>query len=501
MNDITRLASTVLQPGFDGISLPDWLRRALGAGLGGVLLWDRNVATPAQVTGLTAAVHAENPHALVAVDEEGGDVTRLESTTGSSWPSHAALGVVDDVGLTRAVAGGIGRDLSAGGIDLNYAPVADVNSNPDNPVIGVRSFGADPHLVAAHTAAFVAGMQAWGVAACAKHFPGHGDTSVDSHRGLPVVDADTDALAAGALVPFRAAIAAGVRAVMSAHIVLPALDSVPATLSRRVLTGLLREELGFDGLVVTDAVEMAAIKKTYGLAEGAVRALAAGADVVCIGGWRDAQTTLTRLTEAIEAAVRNGRLTEDRLAEAARRVRQVAEWTARGRTSGPSAGRDDRAAGLAAARRALRVTGVPTPLPAAPHVIELSPRMNAQVGRHTGWRMTAALTGLLPGTVGRRWDGPPSNLAATVAEAAGRPLVIAVRDAHRHGWIAAAVHDLLRTRPDAMVVEMGLPHSDVPDCRTHIATYGAAAVSSLAAAEVLAGRRGDTVQPVDTGSI
>jgi beta-N-acetylhexosaminidase len=352
-------------------------------------------------------------------------------------------------------------------------------------VIGVRSFGADPQRVAAHTAAFVTGLQAQGVAACAKHFPGHGNTSVDSHLGLPVVDDDADNLAAGALIPFRAAISAGVRAVMSAHIVLPAIDSVPATLSRRVLTGILREDLGYTGLVITDAIQMAAIKKTYGLADGAVRAIAAGADTVCIGGWRDAQAVVTHLRDALTEAVRTGRLGEERLAEAANRARSVAAWAA---TAGDDrAATGDRAIGLAAARRALRVVGALDPLPASPYVVELSPEVNAQIGPSTAWGLTAALTSLLPATNGERLTGPPDEVATITTVAAGRPLVIAVRDAHRHAWVTATLHALLRARPDAVVVELGLTHGDPPPCAVYLATYGAAAVSSLAAAEALTG--------------
>jgi len=485
MSELTRLANAVLQPGFDGLTPPDWLRRALADGLGGVLLWDRNIATPAQIIKLTEALRVENPDVLIAIDEEGGDVTRLESTTGSSWPGNAALGVIDDVELTRAVAGAIGRELSAVGINLNYAPVADTNVNPNNPVIGVRSFGADYGRVAAHTAAFVTGLQAQGVAACAKHFPGHGDTSIDSHLGLPVVDDDAEGIAFGALIPFQAAINAGVHAVMSAHIVLPAIDSMPATLSRRLLTGILREDLGYDGLVITDAIEMAAIKKTYGLEEGAVRAIAAGADVVCIGGWRDAKAVVARLRDALTAAVRTGRLSEERLAEAARRARRVAAWSAgtRGDHTGTAAG--DRTIGLAAARRALRIVGTLAPLPAPPHVIELSPLVNAQIGPSTQWGLTAALTRQLSATTGQRLTGPPDDVAALAAAAAGRPLVIVVRDAHRHLWVTATLQTLLKARPDAGVVEMGLPHSQIPPSVAYLATYGAAAVCSLAAAAAL----------------
>src|SRR5690349_19053310 len=249
---LTRDALTVLQPGFTGTSAPDWLLRRLGEGLASVGLFGRNIDSPDQLAALTAQLRAERDDVLVAIDEEGGDVTRLEVRTGSSFPGNNALGAVDDPELTRAVAGELGRRLAACGVNLNWAPSADVNSNPDNPVIGVRSFGADARLVARHTAAFVGGLQEAGVAACVKHFPGHGDTAVDSHHDMPRIDADLATLGARELVPFRAALAAGTKAVMSAHILLPAVDrSLPATLSPAALTGLLRARpadggLGFD---------------------------------------------------------------------------------------------------------------------------------------------------------------------------------------------------------------------------------------------------------------
>jgi len=177
MDKLSRLARACLLPGFEGTELPGRARRALEDGLGGVVLYARNLSSPSQLARLTSAIRDARPESLIAIDEEGGDVTRLEAAGGSSYPGNLALGRADDVSLTRTIAGLIGRDLVAAGINLDLAPVADVNSNPDNPVIGVRSFGELPESVAAHVAAFVKGLQGEGVAACAKHFPGHGDTS------------------------------------------------------------------------------------------------------------------------------------------------------------------------------------------------------------------------------------------------------------------------------------------------------------------------------------
>src|SRR4051812_31909003 len=265
--ELPELAATVLQPGFVGISAPDWVRRWLGEGLGGVALFARNVESPAQVARLTAQLRAERPDVVVAIDEEAGDVTRFESRHGSSRPGNLGLGAIDDPALTEAGAPARGRELPRAGITLDSARDPDVNTTPDTPIMGVRAFGADPALVSRHSAAFVRGLQDAGVAACAKHFPGHGDTSVDSHHAVPLIDRDRAELNACELLPFRAAIAAGVRSVMTGHLLVPAYDDrLPATLSPAILTGLLREELGFDGLIVTDGIEMQGVRRQYGLA-------------------------------------------------------------------------------------------------------------------------------------------------------------------------------------------------------------------------------------------
>ena len=270
-SSLERLARACILPGFAGETAPAWLLRELVAGLGGVVLFARNVRDPEQLQALTASLRIA-PGTVVAIDEEGGDVTRLEAARGSSVPGALALGEVDDPALTEAVAGAVAGALRDVGVTHDLAPVADVNTNPRNPVIGVRAFGSDPALVARHVAAYVTGLQAGGVAACVKHFPGHGATEVDSHHGLPVIEATRDELTAVELVPFVGAFGAGALSLMTAHIVVPALDTAPATLSRAVLTDLLRGELGYTGMVVTDALEMGAIAGTYGMGEAAVLA-------------------------------------------------------------------------------------------------------------------------------------------------------------------------------------------------------------------------------------
>ncbi len=493
---VTRDALAVLQPGFTGTSAPGWLLRSVGEGLSSVGLFGRNIASPEQLAALTAQLRAEREDVLVAIDEEGGDVTRLEVRGGSSFPGNLALGAVDDVDLTRDVARELGRRLAECGVNLNWAPSADVNSDPGNPVIGVRSFGADPALVARHTAAYVEGLQAAGVAACTKHFPGHGDTNVDSHHDMPRIDVDLATLHARELVPFRAAIAAGSKSVMSAHILLPALDPTrPATLSPQILTGLLREELGYQGLIITDGMEMRAISATYGIERGSVLAIAAGADAICVGGGLADEETVLRLRDALVAAVRSGELPEERLADAAARVRSLASWTLAAReVSGPGAEVQEGTApgnetiGLVAARRAVTVTRAPgaTPVTSAPYVAAFTPVANIAVGDETPWGVAADLARLLPGTATGTFTAETGTAEAVLTAAGGRRIVAVVRDEHRHPWMAAALDALLAARPDTVVVEMGVPQS-TPRGALHVATHGAARVCGAAAAEAVTG--------------
>jgi beta-N-acetylhexosaminidase len=456
VSELDRLAAACLQPSFPGHVVPEWVARWLERGLGGITLFAYNVGGPGQLAELTAALRAERPELMISIDEEGGDVTRLEAEQGSSYPGNLALGAVDDVELTEAVASAIAGELAAAGVNLNLAPVADANTNPRNPVIGVRSFGSDPELVARHVAAFVAGTQRQGVAACAKHFPGHGDTAADSHLELPVVGGDLD----GALLPFNAAVAAGVQAVMPGHLVAPALDDAPASLSRPVLSGLLRGELGFEGLIVTDALEMAAVSATYGLEEAAVRAMFAGADSLGLGHDLH-EEAVGRVHAAIVDAVRTGRITEERLAEAADRVGALCRWAAP-----TSAGAAGRTVGAEAARRALQASGdvaVSGPI----LVLELVPEANIAAGE-----AQHGPADVLHDAVAVQLREAPRDLAALLGEHADRRVVVVARDAGRHAWQEQTVATAAALRPDLIVVETGLP-SARPDAGAFIATHGA----------------------------
>ena len=463
MTTIEQLALRCILPGFEGTAPPDWLRRRAADGLGGVVLFARNIAGEDELARLNASLHAERPAMLVAVDEEGGDVTRLEARSGSSYPGNLALGATHDPSLTEAVARAIGADLARTGVDVNFAPVADLNADARNPVIGVRSFGSEPGQVAQHTAAWVRGLQSAGIAACAKHFPGHGDTAADSHLELPVAASNPHD---GALAPFDAAIAAGVRAIMSAHILVPALDDAPATLSQRAMTDLLRGEMAFSGLAVSDALDMRGVSAGRGIPEAAVLALAAGCVALCVGA-STGVGIVDEIASAIADAVRQGRLREERLREAAGRVDALAEWR-KGQTGGAEV---DRAVGLAAARRALCREG-DVSVRGSASVVSFASEPSIAAGA-VPWGMAEALAS--------------HGVHVTGGEVAHQNLVVVVRDLHRLPEQRAAAEAVIDRRPDAVVVDMGVPVYRPRGVRGYLATYGAARVCAEAAAEVLTG--------------
>lgn len=432
--DVRGLALQVLLPGFEGTTLPDDHRALLEQGLGGVCLFGSNTAAGhATTAALVAAVRAANPLAVVAVDEEGGDVSRLHTREPSPVLGAAALGGVGDPDLTEAVGRWVGHELAALGITLDLAPDADVNSDPLNPVIGTRSFGTEPHRVAEHVAAWTRGVQSAGVAACAKHFPGHGDTAVDSHLDLPRVDVDADTLAARELVPFDAAVEAGTAAVMTSHIVVPALDPHrPATLSPVVL-GMLRDVLEFDGVIVSDALDMAGASAGRGIPEAAVLALAAGCDLLCLGPDKPAALVL-EVRDAVVRAVEDGRLPAARLADAAARVRAMRVDA----TSQPALPDHERQ--VAAVAGALVREGALPDLDGAV-VVSVETSANIAVG-DVAW-------GIRPDVrVDASGAGLPSDGAA---------LVVQVRDAARRPEVLDLLRSLARADRAAVVVEWGWP--------------------------------------------
>ena len=256
---------------------------------GGVILFSRNLESVEQMVDLTNGLQACSPHSplLISIDQEGGRVSRLPKGF-TIFPPCDLLGRCNSTELAYAAAATIAKELRAVGVNMNMAPVLDVNSNPDNPVIGDRAFGATPDVVCELGMATAAGLQDNKVVACGKHFPGHGDTSVDSHKELPVVEASRERLEAVEFPPFRRAVAQSVVSMMTAHVLYRALDpEFPATLSPTIITNFLRQELQYDGVVLTDDLEMHAIIDHYGVEDAAVRAVLAGCDVLLICKDRD----------------------------------------------------------------------------------------------------------------------------------------------------------------------------------------------------------------------
>jgi beta-N-acetylhexosaminidase len=295
-------------------------------GIGGVILFARNVQDPAQVAELSRTLKAAAPGPLlVSIDQEGGRVQRLRPPHWTAIPSMRRIGALDEAGgvnglSSAAVAERLGklvaRELLACGIDLNYAPVVDVDTNPKNPVIGDRAFAREAARVARLGIAFAKAMESVGVASCAKHYPGHGDTSQDSHKTLPRLAHDLSRLWECELVPFVAAARAGIASVMTAHVLFEAFDRLPATLSPKAL-GLLRYDVGFRGACISDDLEMAAIVERFGVVDSAAMAIGAGCDLILVCHTLELQH---QAIESIARAARSGPLPRERLAEAAQRA-------------------------------------------------------------------------------------------------------------------------------------------------------------------------------------
>ena len=469
---LERLALRCLWPGFAGDALPVWVADALDDGMPGVTLYGDNATSPTSMADLGREITWRWPGTLVAVDEEGGDVTRLEYLSGSSWPGNLALGHLDDVAATRAVGAALAGQLLAAGVTVDLAPSVDVGSDPSNPVIGTRSFGADPDLVARHGAAMVAGLHAGGVVAVPKHFPGHGATTSDSHLGPALLDVDVDVLRARDLPPFAAAIEAGAPAIMTSHVLVPALDDAPATLSAVHLVGLLRGELGFTGAIVTDALDMAAVSQPHGIGGAAVLALAAGADLLLTGpglGEGSGRARLDDTVAAIVAAVEDGSLERSRLEDAAARVDALVAAAAALRQDATTRA-DAPDLGPRVARAAVTTRGAVPPSgqqrAGGLRVVELRATTNLAVGQ-AAWSLAEPLRALGADveTVTATDDDLPDP-AALAGAGDGRTLVLAVREARlvpeQAAWVRAVLDTATATlrrapAPSAVLVCLGMP--------------------------------------------
>jgi beta-N-acetylhexosaminidase len=471
--------------------------------IGGIVLFARsgNIESPEQLARLIgdaqalAAREGAGVPLFVAIDQEGGPVSRL--TDGFTvFPSNMAVGATGSADRAREMARIMAAEMRAVGINMNLAPVMDVNDNPDNPVIGIRSFGASPELVAQMGAAMIETYQANGILATAKHFPGHGNTAVDSHVGLPVVTGKIERLAAVELAPFRAAIAAGVGAIMTAHVVAPAIEptaGLPATLSARVLGGLLREQLGYDGLIVTDSLGMGALGR-YEAAEVATLAFVAGADVLAFGADPGHGPDEQRAAyEHLLKQVQQGAVTQERLDESVRRIllakarlgllKQPA--AVQHAVSGPVQG----AMALAIARNSITlVRDECGSLPIRPEqqVLVIWPRTAGELGA----ALQAQHAGAQALPVG---IDPTAEEIRTAAQRASENDVVVVGtvNARRHlgqvQLVQALSGSLDRCRLVVAALETPYDLLAFPDAPAYLATYGSVPTSTQALAEALTG--------------
>lgn len=457
--DHHRLILGVLLPGFTGTTAPAWLLQAAEEGLGGVVLFAHNTPDIATTRSLTDSLHEAYPGLLVTIDEEGGDVSRLQAATGSDLPGAAAFGAAGDPELTERGGAALGALLRSAGVDVDLAPVLDVASEPRNPVIGVRAFHTDTEQTAAHGAAFTRGLQAGGVAACGKHFPGHGATTVDSHLTLPVLDADREVFMTRDLPPFTAAAEAGLDSVMTGHLHIPALGPAPASLEPAV-TELVRALPGGQEIaIITDALDMGAVagadQETFG--EACVRALEAGADLLCLGSTagRDDQEMFQLAYDAIAEAVQAGRLSSELLSQAVNRAETLRRRVRSYRADAQELGAEEAlnavaAAGAEAARKAVRVVQGDPVRSGDPVLVDLRRKINQAAGRVTPgfWR---ALQQRHPQAQVLAPEDPQELAGITP----GSAVIALTREPLADPEEQRLLDELLRAQPEAVVVHGG----------------------------------------------
>lgn len=494
---------------FDGHEPPaEFLSLLRRRHVGGVTLFrGPNVRDPEQVRKLTSALQraaweSGQPPLLICADQEGGTLLALAGTT--PFPGNMALGAARSPELARRTGYAIGRELAAMGINVNYAPVCDVIVSSSTALVGPRSFGEDPGAVGKLAAAMVAGLQKAGVAATAKHFPGHGDTSVDSHYGTPVLPHGEERLCMVELPPFAATIEAGTKLVMTAHIALPVLTGgleLPATMSSEVLRGLLRRRLTFEGLIVTDAMNMGAIHQGQGLVIDAIASLAAGADLLLL---TDSGECQEGVYAGVLQAVRRGLLSQEEIFASASRVLDLKAWARGHEQPGLEVVRCEEHLGLAYEVGAKSVTLVrdrggilPLQLPAGARVVAIVPRPADLTPADTSSFETPSLAAAL-----RRYhpaveevvvplDPSVEDVAALRDRLAGCDLaVVGTINAGDHPGQAALVNALLEDGTRVLAVALRLPYdlAAYPAVAAYACTYSLQPYSLEALADALWGR-------------
>lgn len=481
--------------GLPGTTVPAETEAMLrGAKAGGVILFGRQGSDPKGLRDLTGIMQTMvrererfTPGLLISIDQEGGHVQRLGSPF-TAWPGNMAIGATGSAAYAEQVARAMAREMLAAGVNTNLAPDADVNINPENPVIGIRSFGEDPAAVARLVNAAVKGFQAEQVSAVAKHFPGHGDTNLDSHKALPAIPHGMDRLSKVELVPFQSAMEAGVDAIMTAHIIFPAVatDGLPATLSPKVLQGLLRDKLGYQGVVVTDAMEMKAISDHYGVEKGLIMSIQAGADVVLV---TESFAQQQSLHAAVVKAVNDGQIPLGRIDDAVRRI--TALKIKRGLVPGKSppqaqtnviGAEDHQQLALKVGADALtlvRNKHLPLKLKPDQQVLAVGPSYAARTSE--GVKDVSALgAGIIPyhenvlevATDRRPTQAQLDQIRSFAGQAA--VIVYGVYNGHKYPEHQAVIKELVASGKPVIVVGMGEPYdlTKLPQIQTYIAAYG-----------------------------
>lgn len=486
MTDIRTLAAGVVCVGFEGTRIAPELEATLRqTPLAGLILFARNIESLEQTRALTDAIRGILPDPIIAIDQEGGRVARLRDKV-EELPAMLALAATGDTGLAERAGAQLAFDLRRAGVNVDYAPVLDLMLMRMNTVIGSRAFGDDPQQVIRFGDAFARGLRSQGIVPTFKHFPGHGSTEVDSHLDLPAIDLDEPALRNRDLVPF-AKLLPGAEALMTAHIIVRSLDAErPATLSPRILTGLLRDEIGFDGVCFTDCMQMDAIAKGVGTTEGAVQAVIAGADCVLIS---HSIALALESIERIAQAVSTGRLPRTRLEEAHERVQAL---RARLQPALPlDAAPPHAGVGREIGRRAVTVLRGSAEAHAAQSVIvsfEGATTEGVQ-GLHTEHASLAG--GAHVAELRLPLEPQPAQTGALLGDlrARGKRPIVLMRRAHVYGAQADAVRAIVSAFPDALLVSTREPFDAFmfEQARNVLCTYGDDKPSMQGLSDVLFG--------------
>lgn len=457
-------------PGFGGTELPEWLIPYLDNGLGGVTLFSSNTPSLETAAKLVENIRSINPDVIITIDEEGGDVTRLFVTEGSPFATPALLGRCDNSSLTNESYFELGKILKSIGIDMNLAPVADVSVEIENPIVGVRSFGSDYELTSRHVRSAIQGLNRSGIAACIKHFPGHGGVVEDSHHNLPKLHGSLIELESTHIKPFSDSIKSGVDAVMTGHIVIPALDpSNPASCSKIATREYLREKLNFGGLVVTDALDMGALGGPKKIHVSALRALKAGADLLCFSGLYDQSSFVENSLQAIKSAALSDEVSAELIATNATKIRN---WR-------PPKPKESSAQNLLDIERfssGVAVQGNVLLKSKQLQLIEMSADPTIAAG-FVGWGLRRTLI-----NAGKKVKLESSDI--DLGSAAEGQVVVAFRDAFRDSKLLVALERINKARPDAIFVDMGWPTLKFNPTNL-IRTYGSSALASEIATQLM----------------